>query len=313
MSFRNLVLALNLLLVSTLAASAEFFGEFSEGPEGEFVDAEPWTEFVLSNEFHFDDPNGLRWYVPASTQVNGASIPPAFWSFIGGPFSGRYLKASVIHDHFVTTHERTAHDTHRNFYYGMRANGVAKWRAKLMYWAVVTFGQDWDLEERVIQNQVCTDVDGDRVCSLTSEVVTAAVERAGVDLEDSAQLYVALAKFSAVARTLNTTDGEFLDVTAFGTISADLDSINTNALEVRRALPTIGEVEMLDLGVGARWDDIGPDTAPTWADEMIPRFNEIDPLAPNQGTAPFRLSPENLPLLKDQFQLPGASIEYSIQ
>lgn len=62
--------------------------------------------------------------------------------------SGRYIHASIIHDKYCDTRERTAHDTHRNFYYGMRASGVSPSKAKLMYWAVRTFGPSWTIEVR---------------------------------------------------------------------------------------------------------------------------------------------------------------------
>lgn len=85
------------------AQGAEFFGTFSSGPAGQFIDAGQRPLFELSSEFSFDDPNGLKWKVPKGTKVDGASIPQALRSIIGGPFEGAYLKASVIHDYFITS------------------------------------------------------------------------------------------------------------------------------------------------------------------------------------------------------------------
>ncbi|WP_181366478.1 DUF1353 domain-containing protein [Albidovulum aquaemixtae] len=104
--------------------------------------------FRLVEEFHFIDPNQIDWSVPSGTCVNGASIPAAFWSVMGGPWSGKYRRASVIHDHYVRTRVRTWQDTHRAFYYGMRAGDVSATQAKLMYYAVRRFGKRWDLKTR---------------------------------------------------------------------------------------------------------------------------------------------------------------------
>ncbi|WP_259665689.1 MULTISPECIES: DUF1353 domain-containing protein [Rhizobium] len=94
-SFKRVLLAAALLCCSAIEINAaEFFGNFSSGPSGQFIDADPRPLFELSNNFSFDDPNGLKWDVPAGEKVDGASIPQAFWSIIGGPFEGPYLKAS---------------------------------------------------------------------------------------------------------------------------------------------------------------------------------------------------------------------------
>jgi hypothetical protein len=87
--------------------------------------------------------DGSRWMSPKGTRVDGASIPPIFWSLIGGPFEGKYRNASVIHDHYCDTEERSWRDTHRMFYEAMRCNGVAAAQAKIMYYAVYRFGPRW--------------------------------------------------------------------------------------------------------------------------------------------------------------------------
>jgi hypothetical protein len=47
------------------------------------------------------------WTVQPHKEVDGASIPQAFWSIIGGPFEGFYIKASVVHDHYCEVKTRT--------------------------------------------------------------------------------------------------------------------------------------------------------------------------------------------------------------
>ncbi len=124
----------------------EYFGKFSGDPSFKIKNnVEGRPTFILLEDFHFIDPNGFKWETPKNTEVDGASIPQFAWSFIGGPMSGKYLHASIIHDRYCEIKSRTAHDTHRNFYYGMRANGVPETKARVMYWAVRTFGPSWKI------------------------------------------------------------------------------------------------------------------------------------------------------------------------
>jgi len=104
----------------------------------------------LLEPFAYVDPAGVRWEAAAGSDVNGASIPRAFWSVIGGPFAGRFRNASVVHD--VACVERTAssHDVHWMFYEACRCGGVALVKAKLMYYAVSHFGPRWDLETTLL-------------------------------------------------------------------------------------------------------------------------------------------------------------------
>ena len=101
------------------------------------------SSFELVNDFSFVDSNSRLWTAPKGIVVNGASIPKFFWSFIGGPWSGKYKRASVIHDHFCETKSRKWDDVHRVFYDAMIASGVSELKAKLMYFAVYRFGPRW--------------------------------------------------------------------------------------------------------------------------------------------------------------------------
>ena len=53
---------------------------------------------TLLNELRYTDPKGVVWIAPAGSVIDGASIPRALWSFMGGPFEGKYRNASVLHD-----------------------------------------------------------------------------------------------------------------------------------------------------------------------------------------------------------------------
>ncbi|WP_077342874.1 DUF1353 domain-containing protein [Pseudocolwellia agarivorans] len=136
--------ALAIFAVTTYAGEVEYFGEFSGEPSFKVkTNDEGRPTFILLDNFSFTDPNGFKWEVPKNWEVDGASIPKLAWSFVGGPMSGKYIHASIIHDKYCDTKKRTSHDTHRNFYYGMKANGVSEAKASVMYWAVRTFGPSW--------------------------------------------------------------------------------------------------------------------------------------------------------------------------
>ena len=123
----------------------------------------PWGRFVgsvtarwhddgrsmtLVEPFAYVDPRAARWDAPAGSVVDGASIPRAFWSLIGGPFEGRFRDASVVHDVACEERSRAWQDVHRMFYEACRCGGVAAALAKTMYYAVHHFGPRWRFEER---------------------------------------------------------------------------------------------------------------------------------------------------------------------
>ena len=98
---------------------------------------------TLLNELRYTDPNGLVWIAPAGSKVDGASIPRSLWSFMGGPFEGKYRNASVLHDVAYDQKKRPAQDCDRMFYNAMRCSGVSALEAKTMYYALLRFGHHW--------------------------------------------------------------------------------------------------------------------------------------------------------------------------
>lgn len=98
---------------------------------------------VLLNELRYTDPYGEIWVAPAGSRVNGASIPRAFWSIIGGPFEGKYRNASVLHDVAYDQQTRPWQEADRMFYNAMRSSGVGAVTAKTMYYALVRHGRHW--------------------------------------------------------------------------------------------------------------------------------------------------------------------------
>jgi hypothetical protein len=133
-------------------------GGFQEGSEvsdwGVFVGdvVARWSDngrdMTLVEPFAYVDPRTLRWDAPAGAVVNGASIPRAFWSLIGGPFEGQFRNASVVHDVACDARDREWQAVHRMFYEACRCGGVAAVKAKTMYYAVWHFGPRWRVEER---------------------------------------------------------------------------------------------------------------------------------------------------------------------
>jgi hypothetical protein len=109
-------------------------------------------QVTLLSPFSFTQTDGLEWPVPAGVNLDGASIPPYFWSIIGGPFEGPYRNASIIHDHYCNERTRAWRDTHLMFYEAMRCSGTPSIKARIMFYAVYRFGPRWpdpDSETRV--------------------------------------------------------------------------------------------------------------------------------------------------------------------
>ncbi|MEW8253759.1 MAG: DUF1353 domain-containing protein [Candidatus Thiodiazotropha taylori] len=96
--------------------------------------------------------DGYRITVTQGATTDGASIPRAFWRFIGGPFSGKYIAAALIHDQLYVTQGYDGMFTRKEvdeiFHRAMISLGVKSWRARLMFWAVrVGGGSGWDAHD----------------------------------------------------------------------------------------------------------------------------------------------------------------------
>lgn len=104
----------------------------------------------LIRAFNYTDPKGVLWTVPKKSTVDGASIPRLLWTLIGGPFEGRYRKASVVHDFYCDRRSRTWQAVHRVFYDAMITAGVSERQAKVLYGGVYWGGPRWS--ETVVRN-----------------------------------------------------------------------------------------------------------------------------------------------------------------
>jgi hypothetical protein len=98
---------------------------------------------TLLNELRYTDPAGAVWVAPAGSIVDGASIPRSLWTFMGGPFEGKYRNASVLHDVAYEQKKWPPQDCDRMFYSAMRCSGVSAVEAKTMYYSLLRFGHHW--------------------------------------------------------------------------------------------------------------------------------------------------------------------------
>ncbi len=126
------------------AVSAEDWGAYQNRPL-DLRDLVPpdGRRFSLPHEFNYLDAKKQLWEAPSGLIVDGASIPMPFWSVIGGPFSGPYREASVVHDAGCCAKTRPWQEVHRMFYEAMRCSGVGWVKAKTMYLAVWAMGPRW--------------------------------------------------------------------------------------------------------------------------------------------------------------------------
>jgi hypothetical protein len=136
----GLLLAAAVAFNAPAALAETNFGHFVGKFVAEF--AEDGRKVTLIEPFGYVDPVGLAWSVPGGYQTDGASVPAVLWALYP-PFTGNYRSAAVIHDYYCETKERKWEDTHKAFYFAMRAAHVDEKTAKVMYGSVYLFGPRW--------------------------------------------------------------------------------------------------------------------------------------------------------------------------
>lgn len=124
------------------------FGSFDGVPTVTFLD--DGRRVQLAAPFGYVDAASARWNVPVKAIVDGASIPRALWTLIGGPFEGKYRAPSIIHDWYCDLRTRRWEDVHHVFYEGMLAAGVSRPQALLIYGGVYWGGPRWS--QTVVDN-----------------------------------------------------------------------------------------------------------------------------------------------------------------
>ena len=122
------------------------YGRFLTNPQLESLPN--GRDMKLTEDFVYVDPDGTPWLSAKDRVVNGASIPRLLWTTMGGPFSGKFRSASIVHDTACEDMTHTHQEVHKMFYYACLAGGVDESKAMLMYWAVSTHGPKWRYETK---------------------------------------------------------------------------------------------------------------------------------------------------------------------
>jgi hypothetical protein len=129
---------------SRVQAVADQLPPMSFNGEPEAAWLEQGRRMRLTKEFAFADASGYIWRVPAGIVVDGASIPKILWSWVGGPFEGRYRNASILHDYFDHKESHPWRRTHALFFSASIAGGEDLIKSLQMLRAIVFFGTSWN-------------------------------------------------------------------------------------------------------------------------------------------------------------------------
>ncbi len=117
--------------------------------------------FQLLAPFGYKDAKGVDWDVPAGFLSDGASIPVELWAVLGGPFSGPYRDAAVVHDYFCWAKNRKWEDVHEVFAEAAAKRGTSESLTKVLYAGVLFGGPRWpapksgalDVQSRIMKAQ----------------------------------------------------------------------------------------------------------------------------------------------------------------
>ncbi len=138
--------AICLLISQTLVAQSDASsqrGTFS----GELIlkALDDGRSMQVVKDFSYTDWQGHTLTATAGFVSDGATIPRAVWTIVGGPWDGPYRKAAVVHDVGCENHKYTWRDTDRLFFEAMLDSGVTRPLALTMYYGVLVGGPRWDV------------------------------------------------------------------------------------------------------------------------------------------------------------------------
>lgn len=91
--------------------------------------------------------NKNKFYIPANFETDLASIPKVVWPILA-PAHSSLIRPAIVHDWFYRkTCHFTRHETDLIFYHMLRTEGVSRFRASIMYYAVRVFGSNYYNED----------------------------------------------------------------------------------------------------------------------------------------------------------------------
>jgi hypothetical protein len=89
------------------------------------------------------DPDGTEIETPEGLLSDGASLPRSTWWLMGGRLALDYLRSALVHDFACRQRTGSSVDATTRFYRGLRADGMAFWRADTCRVTVRHFGPQW--------------------------------------------------------------------------------------------------------------------------------------------------------------------------
>ena len=110
-------------------------------------DGHPVELILLLKPFGYTDSRGVEWDVRRATFRTAPPFPEWLWAALGGPYSGRYRDAAVIHDYYCPEKTRKWQDVHMVFLEAALNRGTAESLANTMYSGILLGGPRWDLQK----------------------------------------------------------------------------------------------------------------------------------------------------------------------
>ncbi len=259
------------LFLFTITAKAEdYYGEFVGNPVGEFMTGLPGTDrplFELHQKFSYKDPNKLLWTTPKGEVIDGASIPSFAWSIVGGPFSGNYLNAAVIHDYYCCAKNRNYYDTHEAFRRGMLVSGVSSSKAWLMWAAVRYAGPDWwAVDPKFVPPVPCKSLD----------IALGKGTKTVFKRMNNKRRRIAVSKYVGIARTLRTTGGRVLDIVGERIVLAQAKPANLHMDTLYKAATSNWDFPLQEMGLFSIIDEreLEFKVFDPWRPGQIPRLDQ---------------------------------------
>jgi len=118
-------------------------------PEPMTFSCQPTVQFVgdgrsirLCEPLIYRDRTGQQWYAPEGAVANGASVPRVFWRIMP-PLTGKYRRASIIHDWYCETRSRPSAEVHKVWCEMLVADEVIWWKRWPMCHMVRWLGPRW--------------------------------------------------------------------------------------------------------------------------------------------------------------------------